>query len=403
MTILSAKPDLNQPPLLEEYSQDDHHLWYPRARELADWVTTNLLNRADIYSTQYLDHRTGKIRRTTGDDGIGTARLVRHFSALDTTDVVGIHAASQEETCKWLGIDLDCHPGTNAAGPADPQANFRYALALRRRAHQLGLAVKLVDSSGGTGGFHLWIVFDPPLAMFEVRRLGLWLIRDWATQGLVTAPEVFPGNTCLTHKKCGHSLRLPGRHYRRPVWSRVWSPKRQRWLTGTAAINSLMRLIGRPVDPATVIPPEFSIGKPPARTPRKSRGNPDRETRLAREALSYLPNKGPGLDYDDWLTIGMALKNLADQEAAFDLWDQWSQQSDKYDAESLEARWESFQPADSATGMVGLGSLFRRAMDQGWPGPSFESQHLEGGTRYVSRVKQRVILETTIRLKGGVL
>ena len=67
------------------------------------------------------------------------------------------------------------------------------------------------------------------------------------------------------------------------------------------------------------------------------------------EALNAIPNDGDGQIYDNWLFIGMALqwaqhhKNLQSGEhdnIGFELWDQWSQSSDKYDPTTLEMKWD---------------------------------------------------------------
>jgi putative DNA primase/helicase len=76
------------------------------------------------------------------------------------------------------------------------------------------------------------------------------------------------------------------------------------------------------------------------------------------EALSFV---SPDVARGDWVQIGMALKaELAD--AGFDLFDRWSQGSDKYKAKDCKSTWRSIK----ASGGVGLGTLIKAAQDAGW-------------------------------------
>ncbi len=78
--------------------------------------------------------------------------------------------------------------------------------------------------------------------------------------------------------------------------------------------------------------------------------NPDKTIKRAQRALEQLPQYFCE-DYFKWVNVGMSLKCLGD--AGFELWDKWSQKSEKYDRDALEYRWDNFSPRD-----IGLGSLF---------------------------------------------
>lgn len=71
---------------------------------------------------------------------------------------------------------------------------------------------------------------------------------------------------------------------------------------------------------------------------------------LARKYLDKLDNDIDGFSYDEWLKVGMALKHQFG-DAGFELFDEWSQRSAKYDANDCERRWKSFQTnrANAAT------------------------------------------------------
>ena len=70
-------------------------------------------------------------------------------------------------------------------------------------------------------------------------------------------------------------------------------------------------------------------------------------------------------DYDVWVKIGMALHH-ATGGAAFTLWDLWSQQSVKYDADAMDSKWHSF---GRSANPVTLGTLIHYAEEGGWIQP----------------------------------
>ena len=52
--------------------------------------------------------------------------------------------------------------------------------------------------------------------------------------------------------------------------------------------------------------------------------------------LEYIPPTQ--LDYLDWVSVGMALKQ---EGYGFDVWDTWSQQDSRYNPREMESKWES--------------------------------------------------------------
>lgn len=87
------------------------------------------------------------------------------------------------------------------------------------------------------------------------------------------------------------------------------------------------------------------------------------------EMLTYIPPD----DYDLWIRVGMAIHETTGG-AGFDLWDDWSRKSDKYDARGMAAKWHSF--GKSAT-VVSFGTLAHHAMEGGWQSPvEFECSEL---------------------------
>ena len=104
-----------------------------RASELADWAWTWLVNRTDRFGCQTFKD-DGSIGRITGWD-LARERLVRHFQAGDdpsTLDIIGVHATALDETCRWIGIDIDKHK------EEDPEANFRFARSIFKQCRRGG-------------------------------------------------------------------------------------------------------------------------------------------------------------------------------------------------------------------------------------------------------------------------
>ncbi len=68
-------------------------------------------------------------------------------------------------------------------------------------------------------------------------------------------------------------------------------------------------------------------------------------------------------DRDTWVEIGMALKSeLGD--GGFDLWDAWSQQSERYKAGDARSVWRSIK----ADGGITIATLYHEAKSRGWQG-----------------------------------
>ncbi|HEY9649558.1 MAG TPA: DUF3987 domain-containing protein [Coleofasciculaceae cyanobacterium] len=87
-------------------------------------------------------------------------------------------------------------------------------------------------------------------------------------------------------------------------------------------------------------------------------------------ALSYLNALSPyrADDYDDWLTVGMALHSADD--SLLTEWDKWSQQSSKYTPGCCDKKWKSFKKDGKS-----LGSLGHMAKQDGWRSPFEKSEN----------------------------
>lgn len=81
-------------------------------------------------------------------------------------------------------------------------------------------------------------------------------------------------------------------------------------------------------------------------------------TERARAALNHLD---PNCDRDSWVKYGMCLKHEFG-ETGFDIWREWSSQSDKYNPRDAKATWKSIR----ADGKRTIASLFHDAKAVGW-------------------------------------
>lgn len=101
------------------------------------------------------------------------------------------------------------------------------------------------------------------------------------------------------------------------------------------------RALRKPAEPVERAAPQSLVDPPPEEMDR------------VRQALVQIsPDR-----YDDWLHVGMALHSAC-WLGAFELWDVWSQRSEKYPSVGeLQKKWDSF----SINGDIGLGSIFHAA------------------------------------------
>ena len=99
-----------------------------------------------------------------------------------------------------------------------------------------------------------------------------------------------------------------------------------------------------------------------------------------------LPHLDPDSGYSAWVNVGMALHHQgAGDPEWLTLWDEWSQQSDKYVTGECEEKWASFnQQRASGTGAITLASLIKQANEA----RSAEEKALRRGA--IDRWNQRI-------------
>jgi hypothetical protein len=353
--------------------------WRERASDLADWALANVVVRTDCYGA-YHRIRTADgitVELKTIHESLTRERLIRHFSGEEPEDRVAVHIVCPiDETCKVTIVDIDAH------GPDDdPEANWAFARVVARRAMGRGVVTRVLDSNGA-GGYHVWVLHQRPIPCTESHRFGKWLVHGWAQLGLRREPESLPKSPRLTGKRFGQLIRLPGRHHKRlhrtAVWDGVTDDRNVGFLHGAAAIEAILETGGVPdrAPPSPLVPPDFTLPSERLASAIHDRSvdadELDRDAALAREALGHLGEKYYE-DYDRWVRVGMALRQLGDQGLA--LWHEWSARSrSRYRPDDLDEKWKTFESAtDSPLAhfgdrhlLVGLGSLFAWARENGW-------------------------------------
>lgn len=78
-----------------------------------------------------------------------------------------------------------------------------------------------------------------------------------------------------------------------------------------------------------------------------------------REALFKLPSKYYD-NYETWIAIGMILYNKSQDN--FNLWDEWSKQSSKYDDKIMSTKWKSF--SNKTENKLTYGTLYKWFVDE---------------------------------------
>jgi putative DNA primase/helicase len=232
--------------------------WADRAEPLADWARERLVNRTDAWIQYRPEEEVG--REYTKDDGTtgtlgeqrtvrGTltrARLVQHFRPRRRSDIIVLHTASADNTSKGGGPDIDCH----GEGSTDPTTNRTAAIAWYDKLRSQGFTPLLYESNG-RGGYHLRILLAEAIPAGRLFWFLKLLTANYAELGFPKRPEHFPKQADVRNctKGCGSGLRVPGRHHKRPFWSRVWDGTD--WLDGHDAIDFMLALKG---DPGALVP-----------------------------------------------------------------------------------------------------------------------------------------------------
>lgn len=320
--------------------------WQASAQQLAAFAEKRFVNRSDCFGG-YRDGQpyTSKVQVTQDV-------LLEHFNG---TTIIGMHAISKADMCKWVAWDFDNHTGDQKQA----EVNQEGIVVLMKKLTDVGLH-PLVEDSDGRGGYHVWLFFDEPIPADDVYR--------FASELVDPSIEPFPKQRSAGGGY-GSWLRLPGRHPRRQHWSYLALPDME-WAMGEDAAQILLdvetsdsALIPRSSEqpgvfdgivgdsgtmPQGLEPKGESIGVSEA---------DDWFTTL--DCLRRMPQEVVD-DYEGWLKIGMALHEMDPSAIGLGAWDAWSRKSDKWKAGACAEKWKGF---GGTTGRqhVGVGTLVHMA------------------------------------------
>jgi len=293
---------------------------------------------------------------------------------------LGSYTPGLDNLTRWGCIDFDA--GEHKDALANPQA---VAVDTMATLQAMGVP-SFLERSGGGAGFHVWVFFADPVQAYDIRRL---LFGSVSAQGVLVdgraanpkkglGVEVFPKQDALdTTKRTGNMVWLPwwseapdgANQFYRPNESEGLDPDPVPEFEGLAtdALDAILATVEphtvRPQEPTPGEVPEQDATKPPGLALVQDIGqiqlSPDRQLDRLRDALGAL---NPDTSYDEWLRVGMALNAWSDGTAGLELWDDWSQQGDKYKPGVTTEKWGSFGRDTS----VQVGTIFRLAQAAGW-------------------------------------
>lgn len=104
------------------------------------------------------------------------------------------------------------------------------------------------------------------------------------------------------------------------------------------------------------------------------------------DMVSHIPNNA--VNYDEWVEIGMAIHHAL-SGSGYDIWVNWSQQSDKHDETQMDYKWQSFGKYPNP---ITIGTLILLAEQNGRTTPvTFENTDIE----LTSNVDGNDILDTS--------
>jgi hypothetical protein len=80
------------------------------------------------------------------------------------------------------------------------------------------------------------------------------------------------------------------------------------------------------------------------------------------QALCFIPND----DRSDWIKIGMALKSTGAGDQAYEIWEEWSKSSEKFNAKEQRYQWDRLHELRMDGSEITISSLFYMAKEHGY-------------------------------------
>ncbi len=106
---------------------------------------------------------------------------------------------------------------------------------------------------------------------------------------------------------------------------------------------------------------DMILGEKPRAKKEPQTGAKTVDMRALKSAMKFIPNEN--LAWDEWNKVGMALYAATDGKG-FELFDEWSKKSSKYDADETSDRWNHYSTSPPTE--LTAGTIFYRARQNGW-------------------------------------
>lgn len=198
--------------------------WAEHARVLAKFAARSLFVRPDAFG-EFLPGKQGVTQKAL----VTEEALVAHFRG---DRCLGAHTTSPANESLFGALDLD--------EDSNPQ-NESVAHQLAQWLGDLGFGVLLEESRANR--FHLWIRFEASVPTPRLFTLLKSVAGEAARLGL-REPETFPKQAMLVSANgdspYGNWLRLPGKHPETGIWSRIFDPETDKWLSGAEAAQAIL-------------------------------------------------------------------------------------------------------------------------------------------------------------------
>jgi hypothetical protein len=169
--------------------------WCDAVGPLTQWTLDRLVNRDDVYRAyKSLERRypnqlltyTAPWFEDAREFGSLTSAIIEEHYRSDQEKLIGLHAISVENTCRWFAIDVDQHGDD---GPVLGEKNVDAAFSWYEELQEIGFHPVLVDANGA-GGYHLLVCLSRAAPSGAVHGFLTDFVQDFRVYGLRKALQM---------------------------------------------------------------------------------------------------------------------------------------------------------------------------------------------------------------------
>lgn len=233
-------------------------VWADQATALAQWTQRCLVNRSDLWQAWVAKSWwSNQIESREVRGLLSERRIIEHFAATNSTQLLAVHSSSLQQTTRWLAILVE-RQGKN--DPVTPGVNFQAILIWFEMLESMGFRPILEDTDGA-GGYRLLVPFNTPVSLDHIGRFSQEVVSGYANHGLQVPPRILPAPLGTTDYGRGNWLRLPGHHPTRNHYSRLWSGSH--WLKCEETVDALLLATPSPAQFIRTSKPKVARIEPP--------------------------------------------------------------------------------------------------------------------------------------------